>query len=448
MESTKPLTDVKTSRHAIRYFFVGVAVTIFNYALYAVLANLIIKNNNFLWLSNLIATAITTIVAFIAHSKITWKERYVAKTSIIRFFIWNALIAIIISPIFTQLFSFLTPLYELAFNITNALHLPFSYDFVLTTGAFVLTSFVIMILNFLFYDKFVFPKFIYTESESDIKSSPKTKISIIIPIYNTAKYLPKCLDSVLNQTHNNLEIILIDDGSTDNSGKIADEYAKKDQRIKVIHQKNAGQSAARNAGLKKATGKFINFIDSDDFIANDFIKKLLQPYLNNQKTSLSICGLRYNWLKTKTHKDVFIDPLRPRKKSESKKAYILYMLAVDGRLYSSVNKLYKKEYLKNTFFDETIVFAEDTKFVLNYIKNTPDRSDISFVLEPLYFYNYGTPTSSMQKTATVWENWQIQYRDLKTWLGKKPTLREKFWLHLIHLRWRISFIRSTRRAKP
>ena len=150
--------DVKTSTHATRFLFVGIGVTIFNYILFTILANVIIKNNDFLWLSNLIATTITVIVAYFAHSKITWKERNITKSSIIRFFIWNAILAIIISPSLTQFFSLFTPLYELAFNITTAIHLPFTYDFVLTTGAFVLTSIVIMIINFLFYDKFVFHK--------------------------------------------------------------------------------------------------------------------------------------------------------------------------------------------------------------------------------------------------------------------------------------------------
>ncbi len=150
--------DVKTSKHAFRYLIVGILVTGFNYALFAIFSNLIIKNNDLIWLSNFIATAITTIVAYFAHSRITWKERIVTKHSVIRFFIWNAMLTIIIAPSFTQLFSLFTPLYEFAYNITSALHLPFSYEFILTTGAFALNSIVIMILNFLFYDKFVFGK--------------------------------------------------------------------------------------------------------------------------------------------------------------------------------------------------------------------------------------------------------------------------------------------------
>ncbi|MBQ2672916.1 MAG: hypothetical protein IJI42_10420 [Methanobrevibacter sp.] len=166
-QNERPTQDVKTSQHALRYFFVGVGITLFNYVLFAIIANLIIKNNNFLWLSNLIATSITVIVAYIAHSKITWKERDVTKYSIMRFFIWNALLAILISPALTQLFSFFTPLYELAFNITNAIHLSFSYEFILTTGAFALTSVVIMVLNFLFYDKFVFQRNKQTEKKDE-----------------------------------------------------------------------------------------------------------------------------------------------------------------------------------------------------------------------------------------------------------------------------------------
>lgn len=154
---TRP-KDVKTSKHAFRYLIVGILVTAFNYALFAILSNLVIQNNDLIWLSNFIATAITTIVAYFAHSRITWKERTVTKHSVIRFFIWNAMITIAIAPGLTQLFSLLTPLYEFAYNISAAMHLPFSYEFVLTTGAFALNALVIMIINFLFYDRFVFGK--------------------------------------------------------------------------------------------------------------------------------------------------------------------------------------------------------------------------------------------------------------------------------------------------
>lgn len=157
-KNSQKVEKTTTAKRAGKYTIVGICVTLFNYGLYAILANLVINNNDLLWLSNFIATAVTTIVAYFAHSRITWKERNITKHSVIRFFIWNAILTVAIAPVFTQLFSLLTPLYDFAYNICTAIHLPFSYEFVLTTGAFVLTSLVIMVLNFLFYDKFVFGK--------------------------------------------------------------------------------------------------------------------------------------------------------------------------------------------------------------------------------------------------------------------------------------------------
>lgn len=107
------------------------------------------------------------------------------------------------------------------------------------------------------------------------------KVSIIVPVYNIEKYLNKCMESIINQTFRNIEIILIDDGSTDNSGKICDEYALKDQRIKVIHKANGGLSEARNYGIDLATGDYLLFVDSDDYIDVNLIKDLEQ-YMNKQ----------------------------------------------------------------------------------------------------------------------------------------------------------------------
>ncbi|MBR3263655.1 glycosyltransferase family 2 protein [Candidatus Saccharibacteria bacterium] len=299
-----------------------------------------------------------------------------------------------------------------------------------------------MILNYLFYDKLVFgDSVIATTTENALISN--SKVSIIVPIYDTAKYLPKCLDSIIGQTYQNLEIILVDDGSTDNSGKIADSYAKKDNRINVIHQKNQGQSTARNTGLAMATGEYIGFIDSDDEIKNTFIEKLLSVYSNN--TSLSVCGIHYKRIRQKTTSNVYINPIRARRKNESKTAYILYLLAIDGRMYSSVNKLYRTKIAKKCHFDKTLNFAEDTKYVLDYLKKA--KGEIAYVLSPLYIYNSGTDGSTMRTVATNWQNWQTSYQNLKSWLEPKSTLREKFWLHLVHVRWRISYTRSKKRTK-
>ena len=101
-------------------------------------------------------------------------------------------------------------------------------------------------------------------------------ISVIVPIYKVEAYLSRCIDSIINQTYKNLEIILVDDGSPDNCPKLCDDYAKKDDRIRVIHKQNGGLSDARNAGMKVANGDYISFIDSDDYVSSDFIETLYE----------------------------------------------------------------------------------------------------------------------------------------------------------------------------
>lgn len=116
------------------------------------------------------------------------------------------------------------------------------------------------------------------------------KLSVIVPVYNVEKYLHRCVDSIINQTYSNLEIILVDDGSPDNSGIICDEYAKKDARVKVMHQKNSGVSAARNAGLDVASGEYIAFVDSDDWI-NDNMYSALIYEIEANNVDMVKCGV-------------------------------------------------------------------------------------------------------------------------------------------------------------
>ena len=113
-------------------------------------------------------------------------------------------------------------------------------------------------------------------------------ISVIIPVYNIEKLLSKCIESVISQTYSNIEIILIDDGSTDSSGNICDEYLSKDSRIKVFHKKNGGLSSARNYGIKESTGNYLFFLDSDDFVDSNIIKKLYKNLIDtNSNISIS-----------------------------------------------------------------------------------------------------------------------------------------------------------------
>lgn len=166
-------------------------------------------------------------------------------------------------------------------------------------------------------------------------------ISIIIPVYKVEKYLEKCIESVLKQTYTNLQIILVDDGSPDNCGKICDEYAKKDPRIEVIHKVNGGLSDARNVGIAKTKGKYIGFVDSDDYIKEDMYEILIN-LIKEYDADVSICNL-YDVIDGKEY-------IRNNENGiqEYSRLEILKEVLLDKNIQSYAwNKLYKKE-----LFDE------------------------------------------------------------------------------------------------
>ena len=166
-------------------------------------------------------------------------------------------------------------------------------------------------------------------------------ISIIIPVYKVEKYLEKCINSIIGQTYTNLQIILVDDGSPDNSGKICDKYAKEDSRIEVIHKSNGGLSEARNSGIERAKGKYIGFVDSDDYIKEDMYE-VLYNLITKFQADVSICNLY----------DVIDDEKNIRNINEGIKEYnridILKEVLMDKNIQSYAwNKLYKKELFDN-----------------------------------------------------------------------------------------------------
>lgn len=125
----------------------------------------------------------------------------------------------------------------------------------------------------------------------EVKNKMAELISVIVPIYNVEKYLSKCIDSILEQSYRNLEIILVDDGSTDASGRICDVYLGKDQRIQVIHKANGGLSDARNAGIDVANGEYFAFVDADDFISSSMFERLLY-IIKEEKADVALCGFQ------------------------------------------------------------------------------------------------------------------------------------------------------------
>lgn len=169
-------------------------------------------------------------------------------------------------------------------------------------------------------------------------------ISIIVPIYNVEKYLNGCINSVLKQTYKNIEILLIDDGSTDDSKIICDEYAKKDTRIKVVHKKNGGLSDARNVGIEKANGKYITFIDSDDDIKEDYIEYLYQLLFKNN-TRMSIAA--YTVI---SHNKMINIGLEYKEEVLSTEKCLERLLCEEGFTISSCAKLYEKSLFDNVRF--------------------------------------------------------------------------------------------------
>ena len=185
------------------------------------------------------------------------------------------------------------------------------------------------------------------------------KITVIIPMYNTEEYIERCIKSAINQTYKNLEIIIVNDGSTDNSLQICERLKKEDDRIKIINQENKGVSGARNTGLEAATGEYIGFIDSDDFLEENMYEKLM-GYIEEYDADLASARaymIDRNGILEVSHYNNYVDSFVDEK--SILKSY------VDGFLTIAVwDKLFKREVIGNVRFDST-VFCEDAKFVLD-----------------------------------------------------------------------------------
>lgn len=210
------------------------------------------------------------------------------------------------------------------------------------------------------------------------------KLSIIVPVYNTAEYLPECLDCFLSQTYQNFEVILVDDGSPDNSGKICDEYAKKDGRFRVIHQKNQGVSAARNAGLDVAEGDYVGFVDSDD----TFLSGMLESYASiAEETDADIVqsvGYISDENLAKYNGRFFLHILNNK---EARRAFFTI-----GEVRPSVClSVFKKDFIADMRFPSHIVQWEDYAFT-GVLVSCANRVAVTSELFYIYRYREGSAT--------------------------------------------------------
>lgn len=190
-------------------------------------------------------------------------------------------------------------------------------------------------------------------------------VSVIVPIYNVENYLNKCIKSIVSQTYSNIEIILVDDGATDNCPGMCDNWAKKDDRIKVIHKNNGGLASARNAGMDIMSGDLFMFIDSDDYIDQDMIQCMVEGYKNNA-VDVICCGIQKVFLDTDTiERDKYVPGTYKQQEA------IRHLLLWDGFVRSyACGKLYRTKNYGDIRFLEELKYGEDTPFVYEVLKRS------------------------------------------------------------------------------
>lgn len=218
-------------------------------------------------------------------------------------------------------------------------------------------------------------------------------LSIIVPIYNVEQYLNKCFNTLINQQSMQIEFICIDDGSTDKSGDICDEFAKKDRRFKVVHKRNEGVSSARNLGLKIAKGKYIAWVDPDDYISLKWFK-IIEKYLNND---IDIIFFDYALINNKKRYNVFFD----KKNKNIKKDIFLRDLVLDKVKSHLWQMIFKKDIIQNIRFPIQKRFMEDFS-VLHKIILKADK--IFYIHEVLYFYRIRN--NSLTNTWNIEQNYE------------------------------------------
>lgn len=251
------------------------------------------------------------------------------------------------------------------------------------------------------------------------------KISIIVPVYNVEKYLPRCIDSILSQTFTNFEVLLIDDGSKDRSGAICDEYARKDDRVYVVHKENGGVCSARNAALDVAKGDWLYFVDSDDVILPNALETFM--FLIKSKTKFVMAGFTIS-----EEKGILVEQPRTLKYCDLsvlealKEMYVPSDFSYQGFLWC---KLFKRDIIQQNHlrFDERICFNEDRLFIVEYLCCCKEH--ISYATKPVYNY-IRRDNSAMgalnrfynEKFATDFEAYVLMYKRIVEYTKDKELI--------------------------
>lgn len=256
-------------------------------------------------------------------------------------------------------------------------------------------------------------------------------ISIIIPIYNVSRYLNKCIQSIVNQSYKDFECILIDDGSSDGSEIICDQWEQKDSRIKVIHQSNQGVSKARNRGIVEAQGKYIIFIDSDDWIDPNYLNELFQP-IEKYNLDLVVCGLQQHYIDGTSQNYSYktgiikIEKQFTNEFTDINKQFLLF---------GPVIKLYRKSIIQkhNIHFPPEYTYGEDLLFNYSYLEYV---KAIYIVDQCLYHYRIiGSGTLSSIKRINQLEIDYVQWKTLRDFFYRKNLWNHYSISYLYHRLW-------------
>lgn len=235
------------------------------------------------------------------------------------------------------------------------------------------------------------------------------KISVIVPIYNVEKYLDRCIESILKQTFTDIELILVDDGSPDNCPAMCDEWAKKDNRIVVVHKKNEGSARARNKGIELAQGEYLAFCDSDDYIDSNMYEIL---YNNAKKynSDISMCGIAYAYDSRIVKQDFDYKEFYANNEEIKTILKRIYDESFNG-IPGPTNKLYRRSMVikNNIMFDETMIIGEDFWFNFGCLKVA---QSLSFINECLYFYYQNADSIMHNIDNNSYEHWVINRKRL------------------------------------
>lgn len=257
-----------------------------------------------------------------------------------------------------------------------------------------------------------------------------TKVSIIVPVYNAEKWLKRCVDSILNQTLKEIELILVNDGSTDNSGALCDQFAGNDARIRVIHTENGGPSKARNIGMKNAYGEYITFADADDEVQSDMYEAMYKiAHKQNTEADIVMCNILF---KTQDEERIlnhnFAETYDGNEKIREE-VLIYFYIGGCGGLYAPCNRLFRRSFLKQhgIEFDQHRSYAEDLFFNFYTMKN----ADLIRTTDAPYYIYHQDNLSSI--THTFRKNFYFECkRDQKELLEQAQEMAleldwEKFW---------------------